>query len=130
MRRRLGEVDVVSETMLAGAFRQAKQCSPASTADHNDDAMMWLRHCEMEKIVPVAGQQQATAVVGKLEDGLVGGIARKGFTQERDIVTELLEQVAQAVGHRRGRAGTSLRSQRHLPGNEQIDFSSVVLIVG
>jgi len=99
MRRRLGEVDVVSETMLAGAFRQAKQCSPASTADHNDDAMMWLRHCEMEKIVPVAGQQQATAVVGKLEDGLVGGIARKGFTQERDIVTELLEQVAQAVGH-------------------------------
>jgi len=99
MRRRLGEVDVVSETMLAGAFRQAKQCSPASTADHNDDAMMWLRHCEMEKIVPVAGQQQATAVVGKLEDGLVGGIARKGFTQERDIVTELLKQVAQAVGH-------------------------------
>lgn len=103
MRRRLGEVDVVSETMLAGAFQQAKQCSPfvcpASTADHNDDAMMWLRHCEMEKIVPVAGQQQATAVVGKLEDGLVGGIARKGFTQERDIVTELLKQVAQAVGH-------------------------------
>ena len=44
-------------------------------------------------------KQQATCIVGKLEDGLVGGIAGKGFTQERDIVTELLEQVAQAVGH-------------------------------
>jgi hypothetical protein len=53
----------------------------------------------MEKVVPVASQQQATTVVGKLEDGLVRGIAGKGFTQERDIVTELLEQVAQAVGH-------------------------------
>jgi hypothetical protein len=31
---------------------------------------------------------------------------------------------------RRGRAGTSLRSRRHLPGNEQIYLSSVVLIVG
>jgi hypothetical protein len=44
----------------------------------------------MEKVVPVASQQQATTVVGKLEDGLVRGIAGKGFTQERDIVTELL----------------------------------------
>jgi len=103
MRRRSGEVDVVSETMLAGTFQQPKQCGPfvcsGSTADYNDDAMMWPRHCEMEKVVPVASQQQATTVVSKLEDGLVGGIAGKGFTQERDIVTELLEQVAQAVGH-------------------------------
>jgi hypothetical protein len=60
---------------------------------------MWPRHCETEKVVPVASQQQATTVVGKLEDGLIGGIAGKGFTQERGIVTELLEQVTQAVGH-------------------------------
>ena len=33
----------------------------------------------------------------------IGGIAGKGFTQERDIVAELLEQVAQVVGHGRGR---------------------------
>ena len=100
---RSGEVDVVSETILACTFEQPKQRSPfgcsGSTADHNDDAMMWPRHCEMEEVVPVASQQQATTVVGKLEDGLIGGIAGKGFTQERDIVTELLEQVAQAVGH-------------------------------
>ena len=32
--------------------------------------------------------------MGKLEDGFVGGIAGKGFAQERDIVTELFEQVA------------------------------------
>jgi hypothetical protein len=37
--------------------------------------------------------------VGKLEDGFVGGIAGKGFTQERDFVFEFLKQVAQVVGH-------------------------------
>ena len=37
--------------------------------------------------------------MGKLEDGFVGGIAGKGFTQERNIVAELLEQVAQIVGY-------------------------------
>jgi hypothetical protein len=92
MPRQSGEVDVVSETLFAGAVQQPKQCSPfvcsASTADHNDDTVMWLRYCEMEKIVPVASQQQASSVVGKLEDGLVGGIAGEGLTQERDIVTE------------------------------------------
>ena len=38
-------------------------------------------------------------LVGKLEDGLVGGIAGKGLAQERDIVAKLLEQVAQVVGN-------------------------------
>ena len=38
-------------------------------------------------------------IVGKLKDGLVGGIAWQGFTQERNIVTELFEQVAQVVGY-------------------------------
>ncbi len=60
-RRRLGEVDVVAETGLAGTFQQPKQRSPfvcsGSTAEDNDDAMMWLRLCEIEKVVPVASQQ-------------------------------------------------------------------------
>ncbi|SPF54349.1 hypothetical protein SBA4_6330015 [Candidatus Sulfopaludibacter sp. SbA4] len=60
--------------------------------------MMWPRRCEMEKVVPVASQQHATTLVGKLENGFVGGIAGKGFTQERDLVAEFLEQVAQVVG--------------------------------
>ena len=102
-RRRLGEVDVVSETRLASTFKQPKQRGPfvcsGSTADDNDDAMMWPRRCEIEKVVAVAGQKQATTLVGKLEDGFIGGIAAKGFTQERDIVAELLKQVAQVVGH-------------------------------
>ena len=102
-RRRSGEVDVVSETGLASTFQQPKQRSPfvcsGSTADDNDDAMMGPRRCEIEKVVAVAGQKQATTLVGKLEDGFVGGIAGKGFTQERDIVAELLKQVAQVVGH-------------------------------
>jgi hypothetical protein len=29
--------------------------------------------------------------VGKLENGFVGGIAGKGFTQERDLVVEFLQ---------------------------------------
>jgi hypothetical protein len=61
--------------VVAGTFQQPKQRSPfvcsGSTADHNDDAMMWLGHCETEKVVPVASQQQATTLVGKLEDGFV-----------------------------------------------------------
>lgn len=35
----------------------------------------------------------------ELEDSFVGGIAWKGFTQELDIMAELLKQVAQVVGH-------------------------------
>jgi hypothetical protein len=101
--RRSGEVDVVSETMFASTLQQPKQRSPfvcsGSTADYNDDTMMGPRHCEIEKVVPVACQQQATTVAGELEDGFVGGIAGKRFAQERDIVTELFEQVAQPVGH-------------------------------
>ena len=37
--------------------------------------------------------------MAKLEDSFVGGIVGKDFTQEHDIVAELLEQVAQVVGH-------------------------------
>ena len=60
-------------------------------ADDNDDAMVWPRRCEMEKVAPVAGQEHATMLVGKLEDGFVARIARQGFTQERDTVAELLK---------------------------------------
>jgi hypothetical protein len=78
------EVDVVSETGLAGTLQQPKQRSPfvcsGSTADDNDDAMMGPRRCEMEKVVPVASQQHATLLMGKLEDRLAGRIAGKSFT--------------------------------------------------
>ena len=60
---------------------------------------MLPHRCEMEKVVPVATQQYAITIVGKQEDGFVGGIAGKGFTQQRDMVAELLEQVAQVIGH-------------------------------
>src|SRR5262249_33226441 len=61
---RSGEVDVVLETGFGGTFQQSKErsafvCS-CSTADHNDDAVMWPYRCEMEKVVPVASQQHAT----------------------------------------------------------------------
>jgi len=36
--------------------------------------------------------------MGKLENCLVGGIARRGFTQQRDAVPEMLQQIAQVVG--------------------------------
>jgi len=53
----------------------------------------------MEKIVPVASQQHAAPLVGKLEDGLIGGIAGKSFAQKRDIVTKMFEQIAQVIWH-------------------------------
>jgi hypothetical protein len=51
------------------------------------------------KVVPVASQQHATTLAGKLNDGFVGRIAGKGFTQKRDLVAELQEQVAQILRH-------------------------------
>jgi hypothetical protein len=53
----------------------------------------------MEKVAPLASQQNATTLVAELEDCFVGGITGKGFAQERDIVAELLEQITQVVGH-------------------------------
>jgi len=53
--------------------------------------MMRLLRCEIKKVVPVAGQQHATMLVGKLEGGFVRDVMREGSTQERDIVTELFE---------------------------------------
>jgi hypothetical protein len=35
----------------------------------------------------------------ELKNGLVGGIFRQDFTQERDFMLQFLEQVAQAVRH-------------------------------
>ena len=55
--------------------------------------------CEMEKVVPVAGQQHAITLVGEPEHGFVGDVLRKGLAQENDIVAELFEQVAQILGH-------------------------------
>jgi hypothetical protein len=53
----------------------------------------------MEKVVPVTGQQHGAIFVSKVEDILVRGVPGKGFTQEHDIVPELIEQVAQIVWH-------------------------------
>jgi hypothetical protein len=53
----------------------------------------------MQKIVPVEGQEYATSVMCKSENFLVGGITWKGFSQQRDIVAELFQQIAQVVGY-------------------------------
>jgi hypothetical protein len=97
-----GEVDVVSEACLAGTVQQPKQrdtlLAAASAPDDNDDAVVWLGRCRMQKIVPVAGEQYAAGLMGKPKHCLVGGIARKGFTQQRDVVAEFLQQVLRSSG--------------------------------
>jgi hypothetical protein len=69
---RSGEVDVVSETGLSGTLDQPKQghtlFSARSAPDDDDDAIMWLRRREMQKVVPVAGQEYATSLKGKPEN--------------------------------------------------------------
>jgi hypothetical protein len=91
---RSGEVDVVSETGLSGTLKQPKQghtlFSTRSAPDDNDDAIMWLRRREMQKIVPVAGQEYTTSLMRKPENCLVGRVARKGPAQQGDIMAELL----------------------------------------
>ena len=49
------------------------------------------------KIVTITGNQQAASIVGKSENGFVGRIPRKSFAQQRDLVAELLQQIAQVV---------------------------------
>jgi outer membrane lipoprotein SlyB len=63
--RPITQSDVVSKALIAGTSQQPKQRSP------------FVCSGSTEKVVPVASQQQATTVVGKLEDGFVGGIAAK-----------------------------------------------------
>jgi len=53
---------------------------------------------QTQKVVPVAGQEYATSLVGESENGFVRGIARKGFAQQYDIMAEFLQQIAQVVG--------------------------------
>ena len=57
--------------------------------------MMWLLCCEMEKSSRLQVNSTASMLVGKLENSFVGSIVGKCLTQERDIVTELWEQIAQ-----------------------------------
>jgi hypothetical protein len=74
-RHRSGEIDVISDTTLAGALQQPKQghslLATGSAANDYHDAMMRLRCCEMQKVVPVAGQEYAIGPVGKADNGLV-----------------------------------------------------------
>ena len=100
--RRSGKVDVVSKTGISCTIEQSKQrrafVATGSTADDNDDAMMRVRGCQMEKVVTIAGQEYATRSMSKLENILIGGIARKGLAQQLHFVAELFQQIAQVVG--------------------------------
>lgn len=64
-----GEVDVVSETGLTGSIEEPKHrhgfLSTGSAADDSDDAMMGLRRCEMQRVVPVAREKYAASLVGQ-----------------------------------------------------------------
>jgi len=51
----------------------------------------------MQKVVPVAGEQYAASFVSKPENCLVGGSARKGFTQQCNVVTQLFQQITQII---------------------------------
>jgi hypothetical protein len=100
--RRSGKVDVVAQTGLSCTIEQPKQrralVATGSAPDDNNDAMMCVRNCKLEEVVPIAGQEYATRLVSKAEHGLIGGILRKRFAQQHDFVAELFQQVTQVVG--------------------------------
>lgn len=58
---------------------------------------MLLRGSEIQKVVAIASEQDTTSLVSEPENISVGGIARKRFAQQRDLVAELLQNVAQVV---------------------------------
>lgn len=62
----------------------------------------------MKKLVPVACQRHAIMLMGKLEDGIAGGIAGQSFAQQRDFVAKLLKQITQNRRVRPGQTETSL----------------------
>jgi len=59
---------------LAGTLEQPKQghalCSTGSAPE--DDDVVWLGRCELQKVIPIAGQKYATSLMGKMENCLVG----------------------------------------------------------
>ena len=79
--------------------------------------MMWLRRYELQKVVPVAGEEHTTTLVCKPENSLVGGISRKGFPQQCNLVAELLQQIAQIVGDVVIEQELQSEAGGHLPGN-------------
>ena len=111
-----GEVDVASEAGLAGTVEQPKRrdtlFSAGAPPDYNDHARVWQGCRQMREVVPVAGEKYAASLVGEAENFLVGGIAGKAFTQQRNVVAELLQQIAKVPnscdGGRHYREGTSL----------------------
>ena len=52
---------------------------------------------QFNEVVPVAGHQQKAMFVSELEHRWVGGVLRKNLAQARNLVVELLQQVAQVV---------------------------------
>ncbi len=73
--------------------------SPISAPNNDDDTLVWPGRGKTKKIVAVAGYQYGARFGRKIENGLVRRIARKHSAQQRDIVTEFPEQVAQVVGN-------------------------------
>jgi hypothetical protein len=62
----------------------------AGTApDHDDDSMMRLDPREPEEVIPVAGDENAASVIGKIEERIVGKIFWKGLPKKRHFVAQL-----------------------------------------
>ena len=66
----LGECNVVLNPKLAGSLQEAKQSSAlfssGSAANYNNNSMVWHRPSKLEKIVPVACEQNKLLLTRKL----------------------------------------------------------------
>lgn len=63
------------------------------------DAAVWLRFGELDEVVTVAGHQQTIVVVGKSQNGGIGGLRREDVTEAQDFVIEFPEQVGEILGY-------------------------------
>ena len=73
--------------------------SSRSTADYDNDPVVRLLPRELNEIIPIAGQEHTSMIVCKLQDDIIWGIWSKNFAQKGHIVAELLQQIAEILGH-------------------------------
>jgi hypothetical protein len=95
------KVDVVLEAGFASAFQQTKECDSfcrtTLSSHHDNDAVMRLPRRQLDEVVPVAGHQDATVFVRKLEDDRIGSFLLEHVAEMHNVVAQFLKQVGEIL---------------------------------
>lgn len=95
--KQLGEIDVASDSGLAGPIDQSDQGgplgTPASSTDENDHAVVQAGLSKLQEIIAIAGDEHTSTPGRVLEDlGVIGGwIKHVGHAE--DLMSELDKRI-------------------------------------